>query len=186
MELAQLHDHGLDIGVSIGSLGLRVVMLGVVLAVAGFALLRPFLAGQLDVRPHWVTTAAGAGVLVVLLLGIGTTMPSQLLVLLIAAAAVPVFATYRQVPRVVQRAAPGVLALAGLGAAVWFARSLAGAGPAGLSDGLLLALIGLSWLVLCRFRSRSAGLVSAAGGWLLASAAVAGAGQLAMLALAEG
>lgn len=183
MWLAQ-HDHDLDLGMSVGSLGLRVVMLVVVMVVAGYTLLRPFSAGEFDVNPRWITTAAGSGVLIALLLGGNTTVPRQLVVLLIVAAAVPIYATYRSAPALLERLAPGVLALAGVGAALLFIRGLRSG--AGFSDGLVLALIGMSWLLLCRFRSRPAGRLSAAAGWLLASAAVAGAGQVAMLALAGG
>lgn len=186
MWLAQ-HEHSLDLGISVGSLGLRVLMLGVVIAVAGYALLRPFVAGQVEVDPRWVTGAAASGVLVALLLSTGTTVPRQVVVLMLAAAAVPVYVTVRpDSPDWLRRAAPFVLAAAGLGAAVLFVRGLMdGAGQAasgGLNDGLLLALVGLSWLVLCRPSNRLTGV----GGWLLASAAVLGAGHLAMLALAGG
>lgn len=183
MTLAQ-HGHQLDLGVSFGSLGLRVVLLGVVIAVAGYALLRPFLAEQLDVSPRWVTAAAGSGVLVAMLLSTGTSVPRQVVVLMLAAAAVPVYVAYRpSAPEVLRRAAPVMVALAGVGAAVLFARGLLdGAGPGAvpvLYDGLLLALVGLSWLVLCRPSAR----LTSVGGWLLATAAVAGAGHVAMLAL---
>lgn len=190
MWLAQ-HDHDLDLGVSVGPLGLRVLMLGVVIVVAGFALLRPFLAGQLDENPRWVTATAASGVLAALMLSTGPTVPRQVVVLMLAAAAVPVYVSYRpSAPAMLRRVAPFVLAAAGAGAAVLFSRGLlAGAGQSAaglLYDGLLLTLVGLSWLVLCRYRTRLAGVLSATGGWLLATAAVAGSGHLAMLALGGG
>lgn len=184
------HDHGFDIGFSVGSLGLRLALLCIVTVVAAYALLKPFLAGQLDENPRWFTVTTGSGVLVALLLSSGPTVSRQLLVMLLAAGAVPIYVTYRRaydMPAMVCRAAPVVLTMAGAGAAVLFARGvLAGAGPATFYDGLMLALVGLSWLVLCRHRARTAGVLSAAGGWLLASATVAGAGHVAMLTLAEG
>lgn len=185
----QLHGHELDVGVFLGTTSLRVLLLGVVSLVAGYVLLRPFLADY-GARPRWISAAAGAGILLSLLLATGTTMPRQALALLVVGAVVPIYATWREsAPAGLPRAAPFVLAAAGVGAAALFVRGLLdGAGPEAvpaLYDGLVLALLGLSWYPLCGHRSRS-GAVSSTGAWLLAAATVAGAGQVAMLTLAGG
>ena len=185
-----MHEHGIDIGPGVGSMSLRIVLLGLVSLVACSALLRPFLPERLGMRLHWVAAAAGAGVLVSLLLADGTAVPRQVVALLVLAALPPVYCTYRDVPAVARHTAPYVLALAAVGAGVLFTRSLlAGAGPdtaPALSAGVALTLVGLSWHVLCLHRSRRAAALSAAGAWLLGAAAVAGAGQLAMLTMGAG
>lgn len=186
-----IHDHTLDIGVSLGPLGLRVALLVVVTAVAGYALLRPFLPAELGGSARWVTIAAGCGVLVAVLLADGTAVPQPAVALLVAVAVVPIYATHgggHAGWRLLRPAAPVVLAVTAAGAIVQFARALLDdAAPQSVAvycyDGVLLALIGLSWYVLCRHRSRAAARISAGGTWLLATVTVAGAGQVSMLTL---
>ncbi|HEV2778332.1 MAG TPA: DUF6239 family natural product biosynthesis protein, partial [Actinophytocola sp.] len=159
------HDHVLSVGVSIGPLLLRVLLLAAIPVVAGFALLRGFLAEPGRVTATAVAGVAGGAVVLELMLAGGLDLPAQAVPLVLAALAGPVYVTRSRNPRFAGLAsrlrmiAPWILGLAGTIAVVEFARAVLGGGPAAtvrllLHTGVVLALTGLAWFVVCRPRTR--------------------------------
>jgi uncharacterized protein DUF6239 len=154
------HSHVLSVGVSIGPLVLRVALLAAVPAVAGFALLRGFLP-----EPGRGTTMAVAGIAAgavvrELMLAGGLDLPEQVVPLILAALAIPLYLIKTANPRrakVIRMIAPWILGLSGILALVMFGRAWLGSGaPATvarlLHTGVVLALTGLAAFVVCRMR----------------------------------
>lgn len=182
-------EHGhLDLGVSVGSLALRVVLLAAVPVVAGFALLRGFLAD-----PGRFTTVAVMGVAtgaaaMELLLSGGLNLPDQVVPLLLAALALPMYLVLshdeRFAPAVGQarRAAPLIFTALAAYAAIQFGTAWwAGAGPdrtaTVLHTGVLLGLVALTWFALSRPSNRAITAGTRVAAALLAMAVLAGAAQ---------
>lgn len=186
------HDHVLTIGVNIGPLVLRVALLAAIPVVAGFALMRGFLA-EPDRRQlaAVVATAGGAAVLELMLSG-GLNLPEQLVPLLLALLGAALYLVLSRDPRFVsavartRRLAPWVFWPAAALAAGQFVRAwLAGAGAARtatlLHTGVVLALVALAWFAISRTH-RAAGTVSVRlGAVVLAVALIGGAAQATML-----
>jgi Family of unknown function (DUF6239) len=176
------HGHVLTVGISIGPMILRVALLAAIPVVAGFALLRGFLAEPDRGTATWVASAAAGAVLVELMLAGALDLPVQLVPLILAALALPLYLVRSTNPRLagmVDRAcriAPWVVGLAGLVALVEFGRAWLGDnGPTFLHTGVVLALVALAWFVASRPRTRTmTGIVRVAAA-LVALALIAGA-----------
>lgn len=184
------HGHVLEVGVHIGPLALRVALLAAVPVVAGFALLRGFL-GEPDRRTAFavVLTAAGAAVLMLLLAG-GLDLPEQVVPLLLAALAVPMYVLRSTDPRFaaavarVRATAPAVFAVAAVVALGAFGRAWLGLSAAvavTLHTGAVVALVGLAWFAVARPTGRvvTGGLLTAAA--LLAVALIGASAQAVVL-----
>jgi hypothetical protein len=179
------HDHTFsDVPVVVGPLVLRVLLLVAVFGVAGFAMLRAFLGPPGRATSAVVAVSAATAVLLEYMLGGVLEIPSQAAVLMLAFVGVPVVLAFAKesdaeaVARHARRVAPAVIAAAAAGALVEFARAaFAGwaAGATMLNTGLVLALVGLSWLTVELPRSRLASTVHIVAG-ALALATVAGIG----------
>lgn len=178
-------EHGhLEVGFSIGPLGLRVALLAAVLAVAGFAMMRGFLA-EPDRRTTIavVTAAVGAAALELLLSG-GFALPDQVVPLLLAALAVPLYLVLSRDPAraaAVDRArgfAPWVFWFFSCLAAVRFGQAWLGGTEQAttlLHTGVLLGVVAVAWFAVARPRAGVMALRVGAG--LLAIGLVAGVGQ---------
>jgi hypothetical protein len=190
--LAASGEHGhLDVGFSVGPLWLRVALLGAVLVVAGFALLRGFL-GEPDRRTTVaVVTAAGVGAALELLLSGGLALPDQAVPLLLAAIAAPLYLALSSDPAraaavgVARRFAPWVFWPAALLAAIRFTQAWSGgvdrAGFAPLLHaGVVLGLVAVAWFAVARPRRSTGVLVMRVSAGLLATCLIAGVGQAAV------
>jgi hypothetical protein len=190
--LAQGHDHVLSVGVSIGPMVLRIALLAAIPAVAGFALLRGFLA-EPGRRATFAVAAAAAGAAVVeLMLSGGLNLPVRVVPLLLVALAVPLFlilstdARFTQAIGRARRFAPWVFGAAAVLALTEFARSwLDEASPAaaatGLHTGVVLGLVALAWFAVARPRGRLVTTGVRAAAAVLAMLLVAGAAQAVVL-----
>jgi hypothetical protein len=186
------HGHDLSLPVTIGPIALRIVLLSVVPAVAGFALMRAFLPEPGRGTVALVTAGAAVTVLLELMLADGLDIPSQTAVLVLAALAVPVLLAASRDPRAVsarahaRRFAPWVLSVTAGLAMVEFGRAWLGRGEPGamavpLHTGLVLAFVGLSWFALGLPRSRMARVIVQVEAAVLAAAVVAGAAHATVL-----
>lgn len=182
------HGHVLDVGVSIGPLVLRVALLAVVPAVAGFALLRGFLAepGR-RVPAAVIACACGAAVLELMLSG-GLNLSERWVPLLLALLVLPLYLALSRDPRftpavgAARRFAPWVFWPVAVLAVDQFARAwLAGVAPARmetlLHTGVVLALVALAWFAVVRTRSLLWTVGVRLGAAALAMALIAGAAQ---------
>lgn len=190
------HGHLLTVGVSIGPTVLRVALLVAIPAVAAFAVLRGFLP-EPDTRTLTVVLmiASGAVVLELLLSG-GLDFAEQLVPVVLALLAVPIYLVRSRDPRfafavdLARRLAAWIFWPVGVYAAILFARAnFAGAEADDtaklLHSGVVLALVALAWFTVARTR-RAAGAVSAqVGAWALAMVLMAGAAQVTVLRVAE-
>ena len=182
------HGHVLTVGVSIGPVVLRIALLAVVPVVAGFALLRGFLAEPGGRVPAGVIMCASGAVVLELLLSGGLNLSERLVPLLLAGLAVPLYLALSRDPRfagwveLARRCAPWVFWVVAVFAAAQFAVAwLGGVGASRaetlLHTGVVLALVALAWFVVARTR-RPAGTVGVrVGAAVLAMALIAGAGQ---------
>jgi hypothetical protein len=186
------HDHLLTVGVSIGPLVLRVVLLAAIPAVAAFALLRGFLPEP----GRWtlavvVGVAGGAAVLELLLSG-GLNLPQATVPLLLALLAAPLYLVLSREPRFApavgraRRFAPWVFWPAGALAAVEFARAWFAGGPARtatfLHTSVVLALVALAWFAVSTVRRP---VVLRGGAGVLALVLLGGGAQATLLRPAE-
>jgi hypothetical protein len=152
------HDHILSFGPGIGPLVLRVALLVAVLVVSSFAFLRGFLSEQGRLTTVAVITSAGVGAVMELLLSGGLNLPEQVVPLLLAGLALPMYLVLstdqRFAPAVarMRRLAPWVFALAGSLALVEFAQAwFTRAAPAtSLHTGVVFALLALAWYAAVR------------------------------------
>ena len=182
------HGHVLTVGVSIGPVVLRIALLVVVPVVAGFALLRGFLAEPGERVPAGVIMCASGAVVLELMLSGGLNLSERMVPLLLAGLAVPLYLALSRDPRfavavgVGRRCAPWVFWVVAGFAAVQFAFAwLGGVGAPRaatlLHTGVVLALVALAWFVVARTR-RPVGTVGVrVGAAALAMALIAGAGQ---------
>ncbi len=190
------HDHVLTVGVSIGPLVLRIALLAAVPVVAGFALLRGFLAEpDRGALAAVIGFAGGAAVLELLLSG-GLNLSQRWVPVLLLLLAVPLYLVLSRDPRfalavdLARRLAPWVFwpaaALAGEQFVLaWFV----GAGDPGtataLHTGVVLGLVALAWFAVAAPRRTASTLGVRVGAALLAAAIIAGAGQAMVLRPAE-
>jgi hypothetical protein len=186
------HDHVLHVPIVIGPVILRVLLMGAIPSVAGFALMRAFLPEPSRTTVRYVVLSAAIAVLLELMLARALDVPSQLVVLLLAALVVPLMVALSGDPRVASLAAharqfaPGVLSLASVFAFIEFVRASLGEGKQEvvamlLHTGLVFALVGLSWVTLCQHRSRVARVLVNIEAGVLATAVAASAAQVALL-----
>jgi uncharacterized protein DUF6239 len=178
------HDHELSIPVHIGPLALRILLLFAIPAVAGFALLRPFLPQPDRTAEVLVCVSAPVAVLLELMLAGSLRIPAQTVPLLLASLAGPLFATLSRDPRrsgTVNRAdqaAPWILTLTAslafvVFAGVWLGGSTGAEQSGRLHTGMVLAISGLAWLTRCRPRSRPGRVLVHSEAALLAGAVMA-------------
>jgi hypothetical protein len=189
--LAAAGEHGhLELGVTFGPLVLRVAVLAAVPVVAGFALLRGFLAepGRFTTAAV-VATACGVGSLELLLAG-GLNLPEQTVPLLLLALGAPLYLALsrdrRFAPAVTlaRRLAPWVFWPVAVLAAVQFGTAWFAGGERTavlLHTGVLLALVALSWFAV----SRAGALGLRVGAALVATGLIAGTAQATVLRPAE-
>ncbi len=186
-----MHDHLLSVGVTIGPLILRVLVLAAIPVVAGYALLRGFLAEPGQRARAWVVGTAAGAVAFELLLSGGLALPEQLVPVLLAGLAVPLYLVLSTDPRFARLVGAGKaiapVVIAGCGAVAvwllcrgWFAGRSAGATGTLLHTGVVLALVALAWFVAAppRLSVRVLGAV-------LASALVLATGQAVVLRPAQ-
>ncbi|MEX5717395.1 DUF6239 family natural product biosynthesis protein [Geodermatophilus maliterrae] len=176
------HHHDTSLGWSLGAGWLHVLLVAAVLVLAASALARPFL-GSPGRRSRAALTVVAAGAVVALLvLSDGVDGPRQLVALAVLVAVLPVLVAARQgtaLARGARRAAPWVVAAASTVTVVEVARARLGApGPvleARLVDSALLAaVVGLSWLSLCRAPSWRVGRSRGVLAWALGCAVLIG------------
>ena len=177
------HGHHLSIGIDIGPLILRMAVLAGVTTVAGFVLLRGFLAEPDRRTTAAAVGAAGGAATVELLLSGGLRLPEQLVPLLLLAIALPLYLVLSTDPRFARvvglgrSLAPWLFAATSACALFWLASAwLAGASPGAtataLHTGVVLALVALAWFVVAR-----AGMTMRVAGAALASALILAATQ---------
>ncbi|TDV41092.1 DUF6239 family natural product biosynthesis protein [Actinophytocola oryzae] len=178
-------EHGhLELGVTIGPMALRVVVLAAVPVVAAFAVLRGFLGEPSRRTTIVVALAAATAATMELLLSGRVNLPEQVIPLLLAALALPIYlvrSTDERFARAVglgRRFAPLVyavvaaLAVAQFGLA-WFADAGRDRTTTLLHTGVLLGLVALVWFAIARPRGRGVNV------GMLVSAAALGVGLLA-------
>jgi len=186
------HDHVLDIGVNFGPLALRVALLVAIPVVAGFALLRGFLAEPDRRGIAAVIACAGGAVVLELMLSGGLALPVRVVPLLLALPAAALYVALSRDPRFApavgwaRRCAPWVFWPLGVLAAAQFAQAwLAGGGTDRtetlLHTGVVLALVAMAWFAVSRPRRAGTGIGVQLGAVALAMALIVGAGQATVL-----
>jgi hypothetical protein len=184
--LQTVGEHGhLDIGFSIGTLILRVLLLAAVPVVACFAVLRGFLGEPSRRTTVAVVLAAATAATMELLLSGQVNLPDQVIPLLLAALALPVYLVLSRDERFARpvalgrRFAPVVFAVAASLAAVQFVLALnAGESTSTfLHTGVLLGLVALVWFAVARPRGLAVTIGLRVGAAVLGVALLAGAAQ---------
>lgn len=180
------HGHVLTVGVSIGPLVLRVALLAAIPVVAGFALLRGFLA-EPDRRAlaAVIGCAGGAAVLELLLSG-GLNLSQRLVPVLLLLLAAPLYLVLSRDPRFARAVGLGRLVAPwvfwAVGAlAVWQFAVAWGGDVTALHTGVVFALVALAWFFVAAPRGAVSRVGVRVGAALLASALIAGAGQATVL-----
>lgn len=189
------HEH-LDLGITVGPLFLRVALLAAVSVVAGFALLRGFLAEPGRFGTAAVVATAGGAALLELLLADGLSLPQQVVPLLLAAVAGSLYLALSRD----ERFAPAVARARRLAPLVfWPVAALAAAqfGVALFGDpdpertvfllhtGVLAGLVALAWFAVARPRGRAVVAGLRIGASLMATALLGGAAQAMVLRPAD-
>lgn len=185
------HEHLLSVGFTIGPLVLRAAVLAAMSVVAGHVLLRPFLGGARRRESACGVGAAAVGVSFELLLSGGLGMPEQLVPLLLAGIALPLYLVLSTDLRFAglvglgRSAAPWVfLGMAGTSAVVlyqaWFIDMPSTAKATALHTGVVLTFVALAWFVVTPGRT-----VVWVLGAVLASALVLATGQAVTLSYAQ-
>lgn len=159
------HGHG-SVGITIGPLALRVLLLAAVMVIAAFASLRGFTGPPAHRTAVWVWSAAAAVVVVELLLSGGLDIPQRVIPLVLAITAAPAYAIFSRDHRwavirgALRTVAPWLCAAASTLAAVEFARAwLSTTGEQRMTllhTGVQLAAVAVSWLVISHPRRRPA------------------------------
>lgn len=179
-------EHGhLDLGFSIGTLVLRVLLLAAVPVVACFAVLRGFLGEPSRRTTVAVALAAATAATMELLLAGRIPLPEQVIPLLLAALALPVYLALSRDERharavdVGRRYAPWVFAVLAVLAAVQFVLALRAdrGAVALLHTGVLLGLVALMWFAVARSRGLVVTMGLRVGAAVLGVALLAGAAQ---------
>jgi hypothetical protein len=166
------HDHG-SVGITIGPMALRVLLLAVALVVAAFATLRGFTGPPAHRTAVWVWGAAATVVVAELMLSGGLDMPQRVVPLVLAATAAPAYAIFSRDRRraalrgAMRTFAPLLCAAVTALAAVEFTRAWLTTGDQRLTflhTGVQLSAVAVSWLVISHPRTRhaAAGLHTAA------------------------
>ncbi|WP_324925130.1 DUF6239 family natural product biosynthesis protein [Actinophytocola sp.] len=165
------HEHG-SVGIVIGPMALRVLLLSAVMVVAAFAALRGFTGPPAHRTAVWVWSAAAAVVVVELLLSGGLDVPRRVIPLVLAATAAPAYAIFSRDRRwavargALRTAAPWLCGAAATLAAVEFARAwLTATGDQRttlLHTGVQLAGVAVTWLVISHPRRGAASLYTTA------------------------
>ncbi|MEV8441808.1 DUF6239 family natural product biosynthesis protein [Actinosynnema sp. NPDC051121] len=138
-----MHNHG-AVGLPLGFTLLRLILLGAVTVVAGWALARPFVPATSGLPTRRVVTgSAGAGGVVVLLIAEATWMPSVAAVALIGLLAVP--PALRGARPVLGRLVAVAAVLVTVAAGAWFS----GPPSSFAYITMMAAFVGVSWLALC-------------------------------------
>lgn len=138
-----MHNHG-AVGLPLGFTLLRLILLGAVTLVAGWALVRPFVPAASGLLTRRVVTgSAGIGGVVVLLIAEATWMPSLAAVALIGSLAVP--PALRAARPVLGRLVVVATVLVTVAAGTWFS----GPPSSFAYITLMSAFVGVSWLALC-------------------------------------
>jgi len=182
-------EHGhLELGFSVGTLALRVILLAAVPVVAVFAVLRGFLGAQSRSTTVAVAMAAAVAAAMELLLSGGVNLPDQVVPLLLAALVLPVYLVLSRDERFAKavgfgrRLAPLVHAVVAVLAAVQFGLAwFAGAGQDRtatlLHTGVLLGLVALVWFAVAEPRGRGVTVGTRVGAALLGMGLLAGTAQ---------
>ncbi|GAB1511501.1 DUF6239 family natural product biosynthesis protein [Actinophytocola sp. KF-1] len=177
------HGHVLTVGVSIGPTVLRMALLAAIPVVAGFALLRGFLA-EPDQRTRTAVIAAACGAVVLeLLLSGGLDLSERLVPLVLALLVLPLYLVRSRDPRftpavdLARRFAPWIfwpaaVAAVGLFARAWLVRAEPARTETALHTGVVVALVALAWFTVAR-----SGWRERLGGCALAMVLMAGAAQ---------
>jgi hypothetical protein len=185
------HGH-LDLGIDIGPVVLRIALLAAVPAVAGFAMLRWALPEPSRRAVAWVVGAAAGAATLELLLSGGLDLREQLVPVLLAALALPMYLALSRDPRFAPRVATArrgavwvfwplaVVAVLRLGAA-WFGTSPPGRTATELHTGVVLGLVAIAWFGIARPRGRVVTISTRVGAAVLALGLVAGAAQAMVL-----
>lgn len=138
-----MHNHG-AVGLPLGFTLLRLILLGAVTVVAGWALVRPFVPAASGLSTRRVVTGfAGIGGVVVLLIAEASWMPPLAAVALIGSLAVP--PALRGERPVLGRLVVAAAVLATVAAGTWFS----GPPSSFAYITLMAAFVGVSWLALC-------------------------------------
>jgi hypothetical protein len=179
------HTHG-SVGITIGPLALRVLLLVAVMVVAAFAMLRGFLGPPEHRTAVGVWSAAAVVVVAELLLSGGLDMPQRVVPLVLLATVAPAYAIFSRDPRwaairgALRALAPWLCTAVITLAAVEFTRAwLTAAGGQRMTllhTGVQLAAVAISWFVISDPRKHLAALVLRAAAVVLAMLLVAGAG----------
>lgn len=181
------HDHLVSVGVVIGPLILRVTVLAAMSVVAGYVLLRPFLADPDPRTSACGVGAAAVGVSFELLLSGGLALPEQLVPLLLAGVTLPLYLLLSTDPRFTRlvglgrSVAPWVfVGMTTISAVVlyraWVVVMSPNAMAATLHTGVVLTLVTLAWLMLA-----PPGVATRTLGVFVASALVPATAQAVML-----
>jgi hypothetical protein len=171
-------DHPFSIGFSIGPLILRIAVLAAMSVVAGYVLLRPFLPDPGVRTSMCAVGAAAVGVSFELLLSGGLGLPEQLVPLLLAGVALPLYLLGSTDPRFARPVGLGrslapwvfvgmAITSASVLCQAWFAGTPANVATTTLHTGVVLTLVTLTWFVVAPF-----GVVIRVLGAVLASALV--------------
>ena len=176
------HHHDLSLGWSLGAGWLHVLLVAAVLVLAAAALTRPFLGSPGRRSRQALTTVAAGAVVALLVLSDGIDGPRQVVALAVLVAVLPVLVAARPATALAggaRRAAPWVVAVASTVTVVEVARARLGStGPVLdaqlLDSALLAAVVGLSWLSLCRAPSWRVGFSRGVLAWALGCAVLVG------------
>lgn len=190
------HGAHLDFGSGIGSMFLRIIVLGALPVVVGFVLLRGFLGEPSRRTTAWVIGAAAAVVGMELLLSGGLNLPEQVVPLLLAVLALPMYLILSRDERfarpvgLIRGLAPlvfgllAVFAVLQLGAA-WFAGAGTGRTATLLHTGVLLGMVALVWFAAARPRGRRATVATRVSAALVATALLGASAQAILLRPAD-
>ncbi|TCO52311.1 hypothetical protein EV192_11242 [Actinocrispum wychmicini] len=184
------HSHILTVPINIGPLVLRIAFLVAVPVVAGFAMLRAYMPPTGRTATAAIAATAAVSVVLTLMLTDGVDVPAQVVVLLLAASAGPLFVILSRDERfaaAVRRAsalAPWPVSVAAGFAFTEFARGwLTGGRDAAaiVYTGTVFALVSLSWFTVCRPRGRWLRVLLQIEAAVLAVAMVGGAAHATVL-----
>jgi hypothetical protein len=171
--LAQGHHHVVEAPVSIGPLILRIALMTAILAITAFAILRAVIPEPSRATVALVVAITAGTVLLELMLSNGFRLPSQVAVLVIAAAAIPLYPVSSSAPAAarIRVLAPWVVLASGLLAFGEFVRAWLGSADSlvAMNTGVLFALVGLSWFAVSRPTHRRRRIALRAGACVLAS-----------------
>jgi hypothetical protein len=180
------HGHG-SVGISIGPVGLRVLLLAAVMVIAAFAALRGFTGPPGHRTAVWAWSAAAAVVVVELLVSGGLDIPERMVPLVLAVTAAPAYAIFSRDRRwavirgALRAVAPWLCTAAAALAVVEFTRAwLTVPGEQRMTllhTGVQLAGVAVSWLVISHPRRRPAAVGLHTAAVALAVLIVAGAAQ---------